>query len=290
MRRLAPMFLLGLLVFTLGDEPPSGFERFVAKQSDAAKACGRKKDWAGAAAAWRKVLELDPHSLTALSGVADAIAAGGNKDAELQARYELADALSRVVSTGQKDQQRTLDAASYGWDDANLTCRCLTLAGYDDWRLPTRIEMVSIVDFTRADPAIDPSAFSGTPSDYFWTSTALAGSAATAWYLFFLDGNTHSGGDDSVYRVRCVRGAEPVTAPGERYSVEQRTLEIEALVAAQDRVTFATLLGDTPTVGFAVVTFIALLDLYRRAVIDLLQDELFTDIVITRREPTSAQN
>jgi chromatin segregation and condensation protein Rec8/ScpA/Scc1 (kleisin family) len=83
---------------------------------------------------------------------------------------------------------------------------------------------------------------------------------------------------------------EDIVAPGERYSVEQRTLEIEALVAAQDRVTFATLLGDTPTVGFAVVTFIALLDLYRRAVIDLLQDELFTDIVITRREPTSAQN
>jgi segregation and condensation protein A len=82
---------------------------------------------------------------------------------------------------------------------------------------------------------------------------------------------------------------EDIVAPGERYSVEQRTLEIEALVAAQGRVSFVTLLGDTPTVGFAVVTFIALLDLYRRGVIDLAQDELFADIVITRREPTSAQ-
>ena len=52
--------------------------------------------------------------------------------------------------------------------------------------------------------------------------------------------------------------------------------------------TFATLLGEAPTIGFAVVTFIALLDLYRRAVIDLVQDELFADIVITRRETTSA--
>jgi segregation and condensation protein A len=82
---------------------------------------------------------------------------------------------------------------------------------------------------------------------------------------------------------------EELVAPGERYSVEQRTVEIEALVAAQERVSFATLLGDTPTIGFAVVTFIALLDLYRRGVIDLLQDELFADIVVTRREPTSAQ-
>jgi segregation and condensation protein A len=82
---------------------------------------------------------------------------------------------------------------------------------------------------------------------------------------------------------------EDIVAPGERYSVEQRTAEIEALVAAQERVSFATLLGETPTVGFAVVTFIALLDLYRRGVIDLAQDELFADIVITRREATSAQ-
>jgi segregation and condensation protein A len=82
---------------------------------------------------------------------------------------------------------------------------------------------------------------------------------------------------------------EDIVAPGERYSVEQRTAEIEGLVAAQERVSFATLLGETPTVGFAVVTFIALLDLYRRGVIDLAQDELFADIVITRREATSAQ-
>ena len=82
---------------------------------------------------------------------------------------------------------------------------------------------------------------------------------------------------------------EDMVAPGERYSVEQRTVEIEELVAEQERMTFATLLGETPTVGFAVVTFIALLDLYRRSVIDLVQDELFADIVVTRRQPTSAQ-
>ena len=82
---------------------------------------------------------------------------------------------------------------------------------------------------------------------------------------------------------------EELVAPGERYSVEQRTAEIEALVSAQGEVSFATLLGESPTVGFAVVTFIALLDLYRRGVIDLAQDELFADILITRRQATSAQ-
>jgi segregation and condensation protein A len=83
---------------------------------------------------------------------------------------------------------------------------------------------------------------------------------------------------------------EDIVAPSERYSVEQRTAEIEALVAAQGQVSFATLLAEAPTVGFAVVTFIALLDLYRRGVIDLSQEELFGDIVITGREPASAQS
>ncbi len=81
---------------------------------------------------------------------------------------------------------------------------------------------------------------------------------------------------------------EDIVAPAERYSVEQRTAEIEELVASQASLSFGTLLGGSPTVGFAVVTFIALLDLYRRLVIDLRQDELFGDILITRRVSASA--
>jgi chromatin segregation and condensation protein Rec8/ScpA/Scc1 (kleisin family) len=78
---------------------------------------------------------------------------------------------------------------------------------------------------------------------------------------------------------------EDMVAPGERYSVEERTGEIEAIVLERGEVTFTELLGSAPTLGWAVVTFIALLDLYRRVVIDLEQNELFTDIVIRRKEP-----
>jgi len=79
------------------------------------------------------------------------------------------------------------------------------------------------------------------------------------------------------------RSDEAVEVPGERYSVEQRTAEIEALIAEQPAVTFATLLGERPTLGYAIVTFIALLDLYRRLVIDITQDELFGEIRIERK-------
>jgi segregation and condensation protein A len=77
-------------------------------------------------------------------------------------------------------------------------------------------------------------------------------------------------------------------APGERYSVEIRTAEIERIVSERGDVTFSELLGARPTLGWAVVTFIALLDLYRRVVIDLVQSELFTDILIKRKDLIAA--
>lgn len=77
---------------------------------------------------------------------------------------------------------------------------------------------------------------------------------------------------------------EDLVAPGERYSVDQRTAEIEELVGLRGTLTFGTLLGERPTLGFAIVTFIALLDLYRRLIVEITQDELFGEITITKKE------
>lgn len=77
---------------------------------------------------------------------------------------------------------------------------------------------------------------------------------------------------------------EEMVAPGERYSVEERTTEIEEIVRERGEITFTELLGSAPTLGWAVVTFISLLDLYRRIIIDLEQNALFTDIVIRKKE------
>ena len=81
---------------------------------------------------------------------------------------------------------------------------------------------------------------------------------------------------------------EQIEAPGERYSVEDRTAEIETILRDRGTVTFTELLGDAPTLGFAIVTFIALLDLHRRLVAAIDQDELFGEIVGTAREGRTA--
>ncbi len=82
---------------------------------------------------------------------------------------------------------------------------------------------------------------------------------------------------------------EDIVAPAERYSVEQRTEELAALIAEHEVLSFDTLLGVEPTVGFAVVTFISLLDLYRQDAIDVAQEELFGNIVIRRRARSEQQ-
>ncbi len=92
-----------------------------------------------------------------------------------------------------------------------------------------------------------------------------------------------------VLQIALHKRREETLVPPERYSVQQRTTEIEEIVAREGSVTFATLLGDDPTLGFAIVTFIALLDLYRRLVIDLQQDELYGEIRIVRKERQSAE-
>ncbi len=77
---------------------------------------------------------------------------------------------------------------------------------------------------------------------------------------------------------------EEIVAPGERYSVEDRARAIEELVTLRRALSFTTLLLERQTLRFAVVTFLAILDLFRRGIIDLEQSELFGEITIVKRE------
>jgi hypothetical protein len=101
--------------------------------------------------------------------------------------------------------QRTVPTQTYDWAGAKAYCASLSLGGLTEWRLPSRIELVSLVDFTKFDPSIDTTAFPSTPSSVFWSSSPVAVYGG-AWYVDFHDGGTYSGGASSHYHaVRCVR-------------------------------------------------------------------------------------
>lgn len=101
------------------------------------------------------------------------------------------------------------------WEAAIAYCEALTWGGLEDWRLPDRYELQSIVDYGRVHPSIDASAFPGTSSYYFWSSSSYAASPSRAWYEYFGCGETKLCYKDEVNAVRCVRRSE---ASNERFT------------------------------------------------------------------------
>ncbi len=66
------------------------------------------------------------------------------------------------------------NALEYAWQYALLKCDELELAGYDDWRLPDRNELQSLMDYDCSSPLIDRSIFPDTERDFYWSSTTFA--------------------------------------------------------------------------------------------------------------------
>lgn len=96
----------------------------------------------------------------------------------------------RVEDVGRSEQEGAAQCAAKG----------------DGWRLPTRLELVSLVDYTvpAPGPTID-AVFEGTPGAIFWTSSIYAGDEGDAWTVGFDAGYSDYGLRETLERVRCVR-------------------------------------------------------------------------------------
>ncbi len=107
--------------------------------------------------------------------------------------------------------QREDDDTQRAWTDAMAYCSGLSLAGYSDWRLPGKRELLRIVNCETDSPTIDGSAFPNTDSMAYWTSTVFAADASLAWYLHFNTGYANETFKTTNQHARCVRGGESST-------------------------------------------------------------------------------
>lgn len=98
------------------------------------------------------------------------------------------------------------DGTGRTWQDAVDYCNGLDFAGQSDWRLPTRFELDSIVDYGRSYPAIK-SVFV-CKSSFYWSSLPYAGDPVYAWGIYFNDGADHWLDKSNRYYVRCVRAGQ----------------------------------------------------------------------------------
>ncbi|MCK5737536.1 DUF1566 domain-containing protein [bacterium] len=95
--------------------------------------------------------------------------------------------------TDTEDFINALNTANYG--------------GFDDWRIPTRKELRSIVDYSISypGPVINTAYFPNTAASYYWSSTTYARNAGYAWGMYFhygVDYDYLKSGNDYVRAVR----------------------------------------------------------------------------------------
>jgi hypothetical protein len=113
---------------------------------------------------------------------------------------------------------------SYLWqaafDTKIATLNSQSFAGHDDWRLPNRFELDSLVNLGTSGPATHTNfASSCTPGctvltcsctrpDYYWSGTTYLASPIYAWTVYFNAGDTYASKKSVAYFVRAVRGGE----------------------------------------------------------------------------------
>ncbi|MBS3758528.1 MAG: DUF1566 domain-containing protein [Desulfobacterales bacterium] len=107
---------------------------------------------------------------------------------------------------GEENEPNTLDFITE-LNNANF-------GGYSDWRMPSREELRSIVDYSipYPGPCVDASFFPNTIAPYcsYWSATTRASNPDYAWSMYFSSGNDDNGSkSDSIMSVRAVRGGQP---------------------------------------------------------------------------------
>jgi hypothetical protein len=101
-----------------------------------------------------------------------------------------------------ENQKRTLE-------DGKEYCNNLSLANYNDWRLPNVDELIQITDKDRYNPAIDTSVFKHTASGIYWLDNIYDSPNIG---ISFYDGDELAYVPDNNNFVRCVRGSVPTAS------------------------------------------------------------------------------
>ena len=102
--------------------------------------------------------------------------------------------------------QQSVDEKRRSWQGARDYCEGLSLGG-GGFRLPARIELISLLDIDRVGSNIDEGAFPDAPPDSFWSASPVAGAAENAWLINFQFSTRYAAHAEIAeeHRVRCVR-------------------------------------------------------------------------------------
>jgi hypothetical protein len=84
-------------------------------------------------------------------------------------------------------------------------------AGIKTWRLPTSRELGTLMKYESSSLTINTTAFPGTKSGSYWSSTVNLASPSNSFYSTFSVGIEFFGSQTTNYYVRCVSGLPPTS-------------------------------------------------------------------------------
>lgn len=100
--------------------------------------------------------------------------------------------------------------AEFTWPDAlQAAAAAKSFAGYNDWRMPNRKELGSIVEGACFDPAINLSVFPATEAKGYWSASPNNFNESFAWAVNFINGDHVSTSRTNLFAVRLVRQIAP---------------------------------------------------------------------------------
>ena len=82
------------------------------------------------------------------------------------------------------------------------------LCGHSNWRLPSKQELHSIVNYGKYNPAIDTAYFPNTQNNWYWSSSPVASGSSYAWIVYFSSGSDYNSYKYINNYVRLVRSSQ----------------------------------------------------------------------------------
>ncbi len=107
------------------------------------------------------------------------------------------------------------DAGEKNWTNAIAYCEALDYGGFDDWRMPNRNELASLIDYSQINPAIPlghpftsvNELMTDDGNQNYWTGSTYAKDTEKAWFVSFMNGRLYYFGKGNSLHTWAVRNS-----------------------------------------------------------------------------------